>query len=184
MQIETRRLLLRDFTLNDVQAVHAFDSDPELRRYRGGGRVTEEDTRVFIERTLQWQREEPRPTSALAVVLKTHPEIIGVVCLTITRREWNEAELWYRLSRKHWGQGYMTEAASAMLSFGFSTLHLHRIWAMCHPDNIGSWKVMEKMGMYYEGRLHENVPNDNGTWHDTVLYAILDYQWRPKPGLT
>ena len=69
MQIETKRLLLRDFTQNDVQAVHAFDSDPELRRYRGGGSVTEEDTRAFIERALQWQREELRPTFAFAVVL-------------------------------------------------------------------------------------------------------------------
>ncbi len=146
MQIETRRLWLRDFTLNDVQAVHAFDSDPELRRYRGGGRVTEEDTRAFIERTLQWQREEPRPTFAFAVVLQTLPETVGVVCLTITRREWNEAELWYRLSRKHWQKGYITEAAKAMLSFGFTTLHLHRIWAIATLTILllgASWKRLE-----------------------------------------
>lgn len=180
MQIETGRLLLRDFMQNDVQAVHTFDSDPELRRYRGGGRATEEDTHAFIERTQQWQREEPRPTYAFAVVLKASAEIIGVVCLTITRREWNEAELWYRLSRKHWRQGYMTEAATAVLSFGFTDLHLHRIWAMCHPDNLGSWKVMEKMGMSYEGRMRENAPNGDGTWHDSLLYAIIDRQWRAE----
>jgi len=76
MQIEMGRLLLRDFTQNDVQAVHTFDSDPELRRYRGGGRATEEDTHAFIERMQQWQREEPRPTYAFAVVLKASAEII------------------------------------------------------------------------------------------------------------
>jgi hypothetical protein len=49
MQIETGRLLLRDFMQNDVQAVHTFDSDPELRRYRGGGRATEEDTPPLVK---------------------------------------------------------------------------------------------------------------------------------------
>ena len=184
MQIETRRLLLRDFTHQDVQAVHAFDSDPELRRYRGGGRDSEQDTHAFIERTLQWQSEEPRPTFAFAVVLKPQAEIIGVVCLSITTGECNQGELWYRLSRNHWSQGYMTEAASAMLSFGFTALHLHRIWARCHPDNIGSWRVMEKLGMDYEGHMPDNAPKDDGTWHETVLYAILDHQWRASLGLT
>ncbi|HZO71790.1 MAG TPA: GNAT family N-acetyltransferase [Ktedonobacteraceae bacterium] len=180
MQIETARLLLRDFTEDDLSAVYAFDSDPELKRYRGGGKATEEETRGFIQKTQHWLKQEPRSTYALALVLKERAEIIGVICLTITWRERGEAELWYRLSRTFWNQGYITEAASAMLAFGFIDLQLHRIWAMCHPDNTGSWRVMEKIGMSYEGRMRENFPNEDGTWRDSLLYAIIDHAWRSK----
>src|SRR2546429_4634419 len=102
MQIETARLLLRDFTQNDVKAVYAFDSDPELSRYRGGGRVTLTDTQAFIQRTQWWLQSDPRPTYAFAITLKEQATIIGIVGLTIIRRELDEAELWYRLSRAHW----------------------------------------------------------------------------------
>ena len=129
MQIVTSRLLLRDFTPDDVSAVHTFDADPELARYRGGGRVTEEDTSAFIQRTQHWLQSEPSPIYALAFLLREQAEMIGIIGLTITERDLGEAELWYRLSRKHWKQGYTTEAACAMLSFGFTDLHLHRIAA-------------------------------------------------------
>ncbi len=180
MQVITPRLLLRDFTPDDVRAAHAFDSDPELVRYRGGGRVTKEDTHAFIQRTQHWLRSEPRPIYALAIILEEQAEMVGVVGLTITEQDLGEAELWYRLSRKHWKQGYTTEAVCAMLSFGFTDLHLHRIAAMCHPDNIGSWRVMEKVGMRYEGRLRENFPNGDGTWRDSLLHAIIDHEWMAK----
>jgi RimJ/RimL family protein N-acetyltransferase len=87
MQIVTSRLLLRDFTSDDMSAVHAFDADPELARYRGGGRVTEEDTSAFIQRTQDWLQNEPRPIYALALLLREQAEMIGVVGLTITERE-------------------------------------------------------------------------------------------------
>jgi ribosomal-protein-alanine N-acetyltransferase len=180
MQIVTSRLLLRDFTPDDVSAVHAFDADPELARYRGGGRVTEEDTSAFIQRTQDWLQNEPRPIYALALILREQTETIGIVGLTITERDLSEAELWYRLSRKHWKRGYTTEAACAMLSFGFTDLHLHRIAAMCHPENIGSWRVMEKVGMSYEGRLRENFPSGDGAWRDSLLYAIIDHEWKAR----
>ena len=180
MQIETTRLLLRDFTPHDVQEVHAFDSDPELTRYRGGGRVTEAESAAFIERTQQWQHSEPRSTYAFAIVLKEHAKLVGVVGLLITKRELDEAELWYRLSRAYWKQGYTTEAAGALLSFAFRDLRLHRIFAMCHPENIGSWRVMEKLGMQYEGRLRESYPRGDGTWCDSLLYGILAHEWRDR----
>jgi [ribosomal protein S5]-alanine N-acetyltransferase len=184
MQIITPRLLLRDFTPDDGRAVHAFDSDPELARYRGGGRVTEEDSHAFVQRTQHWLQSEPRPIYALALILKEQAEMVGVVGLTIIERDLSEAELWYRLSRKYWKQGYTTEATCAMLSFGFTALHLHRIAAMGHPDNIGSWRVMEKVGMHYEGCLRENFPSGDGTWRDSLLYAIIDHEWRAKQSPT
>lgn len=180
MQFSTKRLLLRDFVPDDFSQVHAFDIDPELRRYRGGGSASEEDIQAFIQRTQHWLQTDPRPIYAFALILKEKAEMIGIVGLTLKDSEQGSAELWYRLSRKHWGQGYTTEAATFMLSFGFTDLHLHRIAAMCHPDNTGSWKVMEKIGMQYEGRLRENAPAGNGRWRDSLLYAIIDHEWQAR----
>lgn len=178
MQFRTKRLLLRDFTPDDVFQVHAFDADPQLRRYREGGRVSEEDTRAFIQQTQHWLQTDPRPIYAFALILKEQAEMIGIVGLTMNDPEHGEAELGYRLSREHWGQGYITEAATFMLSFGFTDLHLHRLFAQCHPDNAGSRRVMEKIGMQYEGRLRENRPAGDGTWRDSLLYAIIDHEWK------
>jgi RimJ/RimL family protein N-acetyltransferase len=176
MQLQTGRLLLRDFTPEDVAAVQVLDSDPELARYRGGRPATEDDTRAFIARTQQWLQEQPRPIYAFAIMLLAPERMIGVIGLILSPPDLGAAELWYRLSREHWKQGYTTEAAACVLSFGFTDLRLHRIFALCQPDNAGSWRVMEKIGMRYEGRLREDFPNSDGTWRDRVLYAILQHE--------
>lgn len=177
MEITTRRLLLRDFTEVDGAAVHAFDADPEIQRYRGGGMASEEEARAFIQRTQHWLQQNPRPTYALAVALPADQALIGFVGLTITNSDLRQAELGYRLSRQYWGQGYATEAAQAMLAFGFTTLRLHRIAALCHPENLSSQRVMKKLGMQYEGHLREDFLNRDGTWRDSLLYAIIAHEW-------
>jgi ribosomal-protein-alanine N-acetyltransferase len=63
-----------------------------------------------------------------------------------------------------------------MIAFGFEELHLHRISAAIGPDNIGSIAVVRKLGMQYEGRLRDHVFT-NGTWRDSVLYAVLEQEW-------
>jgi RimJ/RimL family protein N-acetyltransferase len=70
----------------------------------------------------------------------------------------------------------MTEAIRALIGFGFGELKLHRIRAECDPRNVGSWRVLEKVGMRREGHLRENFLLD-GTWCDSYLYAILDHEW-------
>jgi RimJ/RimL family protein N-acetyltransferase len=75
----------------------------------------------------------------------------------------------------------MTEAARAVLRFGFTELKLHRIFATCRPANIGSARVLEKLGMQREGHFRQHRWM-KGAWHDSYLYAILDHEWRPtKP---
>jgi len=71
----------------------------------------------------------------------------------------------------------MTEAAQIIVGFGFEELSLHRIYATCDPANVRSAKVMEKLGMRWEGhfREHQFV---KGTWRDSLLYAVLEHEWR------
>lgn len=66
-----------------------------------------------------------------------------------------------------------TEAARLLIDFGFKELHLHRIYATCDPRNIASYKVMEKLGLTFEGRMRENLLIKDG-WRDSLLYSILE----------
>jgi RimJ/RimL family protein N-acetyltransferase len=177
MEIVTGRLLLRDVTLEDEAALHALEADPAVRRYRGGGQRSQEETRALLQWTQELLALAPRPAYVLAIVLPAEGRLIGVVTLTVTNWELGQAELGYRLGPAWWGQGYASQAAQALVAFGFSSIGFHRIYALCHPENIGSQRVMEKIGMRYEGHLREDFRNRDGTWRDSLLYAILEQDW-------
>ncbi len=178
MEITTSRLLLRDISAEDEAALRALEADPALYRYRDSSPPSEEEIRAFFRWTQDLLALDPRPAYILAIVLPAGGRLIGVVTLTITNRAPGQAELGYRLGPAYWGQGYAAEAARGLVGFGFATLGLHRICAMCHPDNSGSRRVMEKIGMQYEGHLREDWRYRNGTWRDSLLYAILEQDWQ------
>jgi RimJ/RimL family protein N-acetyltransferase len=72
--------------------------------------------------------------------------------------------------------GYATEVSKLLIEFGFETLNLHRIFATCDPRNVGSYKVLEKIGMTKEGRIREDLLLKDG-WRDSLLYSILEQEW-------
>jgi ribosomal-protein-alanine N-acetyltransferase len=84
------------------------------------------------------------------------------------------------VERARWGHGYAPEAARALLDFGFAALGVHRVWADCDPANAAPIRVLEKLGMRREGHLVENAWI-KGAWADSLLYAILDHEWRHVP---
>jgi ribosomal-protein-alanine N-acetyltransferase len=110
------------------------------------------------------------------VVLLAGDRLVGRVGLGISEPDLREAVLWFTLHPAEWGQGYITEAARALVNAGFRELHLHRICAECDPENIGSWRVLEKIGMRREGHLRENAWI-KGEWVDSLIYAVLDREW-------
>jgi RimJ/RimL family protein N-acetyltransferase len=178
MEINTPRLLLRDFTAEDMAILRALETDPALYRYRDSGPPSDERLRVWFQRIQDAPRLDPRPDYILAITFPAEGRLIGLIGLTITNRELGQAELGYRLRQEYWGQGYASEAARALVAFGFATLGLHRIFAMCHPENDASQRVMQKIGMQYEGHLRQDWRYQNGVWRDSLLYAILEQDWR------
>jgi [ribosomal protein S5]-alanine N-acetyltransferase len=179
LTLETERLILRDFREDDWQVVHEYGSDPEVVKYMPFGPNTEEDTGAFIQRTLARQKAQPRAHYNFALINKKDKKLIGACEVSIESTENKEGHLGYILNRRYWNQGYMTEAARKVVSFGFGQLGLHRIVATCDPGNIGSYRVMEKLGMKREGYLREHALW-KGIWRDSLLYAILEQEWRKR----
>ena len=107
-----------------------------------------------------------------AIVLDRN--VIGEVYLNqrADDHESQRAEIGYSLSSLHWGKGLMTEAARAVVDWAFQTYPINRMYAWSDPRNIGSWRVMEKLGMKREGLLRSHT-KWNGTFRDRLYYGIL-----------
>lgn len=176
MQLTTARLVLREFAEGDVFAMHQLESDPEVVRYVSYGPSTEEECRQDLAFHIEHQTAQPRRFYHLAVCPSGKPRLIGWCGLKIIDSRFQEAELGYALQCQYWGQGYVTEAASALLAYGFTQLCLHRIFATCDPCNIGSVRVLEKVGMQREGHLRQHKWC-KGVWRDSLIYAVLEDEW-------
>ena len=173
MILETKRLIFREFKESDFQAVHAYASDIEVVRYMEFGPNIEKDTIYFIQTQMQHQNEQPRRIFDLALIHKADSKLIGACSIVIAHPQNKEGFIGYILNKDYWNQGYITEAAGEIIKFGFKELRLHRIYATCHPDNIGSYRVMDKIGMQREGVLREDK-FVRGKWRDSCIYSILE----------
>ena len=180
MILTTDRLVLREFEETDWPAVLAYQSDPLYLRYYHWTHRTEHDLREFVRMFIAWGAEEPRTRFQLAIVLPADGPLIGNCGILMKSADAHEADIGYELDSRYWGRGYATEAARALLSFGFAELGLHRIWSWCIAENVGSARVLQKIGMRREGHLRENE-SMKGRWWDTLLYAILEHEWQACP---
>jgi len=176
MHLETRRLILREYTLDDWPAVNAYTSDPRVVQYMSFGPTTPDQTREHLHGSIAAAAEQPRCLYELAVVLRGEQRLIGTATLDVDRRERRHAYFSYLLHSQYWGQGYATEAMRTLIDFGFTQLHLNRVADTCDTRNRASARVMEKLGMRREGHLRETIWKA-GRWYDEYLYAILAHEW-------
>lgn len=177
MLLTTNHLILREFVEDDWQAVLEYQSDPAYLRYNPWWHRTESDARSFVRMFIDWSCEVPRKKFQFAIILKEEERLIGNCGLRKQNGQVQVADLGYEIDRRYWGHGYATEASRVLLKLGFEQLRLHRIWAYCIAENVASARVLEKIGMKYEGLQRESEWMKN-RWWDTLHYAILDHEWR------
>lgn len=176
MELPTDRLILREFVPADWSAVLAYQRDLRYLRYYEWTERTPGDVQRFVQMFLDQQEEQPRRKFQLAIVLKDTGQLIGNCGIRKAAVTSHEADIGYELSPHHWGHDYATEAARAIVQFGFAELKVHRIWAWCIADNVASARVLEKIGLKLEGRLRDKE-YFKGRWWDTLMYGILENEW-------
>ena len=162
-EIETARLRLRMFTQDDLDALSLITGDPEVMKYLGtSGARTREKTKNTIDAILRhW---DAHGFGIFALEHKADARLIGWCGLQMLEKT-PEVEVAYLLAKDYWNQGLATEAARAAIEYGFNELKINRIVAIARPENVGSYRVMEKVGMKYERDAHYyNV--------DVVYYAL------------
>ncbi len=110
-----------------------------------------------------------------AIVERRSTMVIGSIAMMV--HAWHQrAELGYWLSVDHWNHGYMSEAGRAIVAFGFEHVGLNRVFAMHFGRNPASGRVMQNMGMIYEGMLRQHLQK-NGRFEDCALYGVLREDW-------
>ena len=127
MRITTARLVLREFGTDDWPDVLVYQCDPRYLRFYAWTDRTEAEVRDFVQMFLDQQADRPRRKFQLAITLPDSGRLIGNC--GIRRKPENdwEADIGYELAPEYWGRGYATEAALAIVDFGFRELELHRI---------------------------------------------------------
>jgi [ribosomal protein S5]-alanine N-acetyltransferase len=169
---ETDRLILRKIEINDLEDIFEFSSDPEVAHHMTWevNKSKEETLNNFINVVIE--NYEKGQTGSLAIVHKESNKVIGTCSFIEWSNEHSNAEIGYVLNRNYWGLGIATEAINELIKFGFETIQLNRIQGRCDIDNIGSEKVMLKVGMCYEGTLRKNE-FIKGEFKDTKIFSIL-----------
>lgn len=171
--IRTKRFIIRPFKSLDAEKVYEACNDFEISKTTLGipFPYTLEDAKNFIEYTKNAISD--KKSYELAICLKEDiNEVVGCISLMGIKRPANRAELAYWVSKKHWNKGIATEAAKAMIEYGFNTLHLNSIFARFLNNNPSSGKVMQKIGMKYVGEMREHEFK-NGKYCNVTYYEIL-----------
>lgn len=161
MRIETERLLLRPLLLDDLDAFASFYADPEVMRYLGVGRtLSREETEASLGRMQRgWEVDG---FGQFALERKEDGSVVGRCGFLVWDAETltptteaeatgpTELEVGYALGRPYWGEGYATEAASAVRDHALGPMGRERLIAFIRPDNVKSRRVAEKLGMRHE----------------------------------
>ena len=169
--LETARLILRPYTERDI---------PELLPMIGAREVAATTVRIPHPYTEQdalnsLKSIQGDDEARLAITLRTDGRLIGGVGLRLNSPH-RHAELGYWLGVPCWGEGYATEAAHAMLRYGFENLDLHRIFATHFKNNPASGNILKKIGMRYEGCQREHVLKWD-KFVDSEMYGLLRCEW-------
>lgn len=132
-----------------------------------------DETKSVIEPWIAANNLNEIKSYTFAIETKSDNTFIGLFGLKLGHKKYKRGEVWYKIHVNHWNKGYATESLRAIIDFGFENLKLHRIEAGCAVENIGSIKVLEKVGFIKEGRGRQILPLKSG-WADNFEYAILD----------
>jgi len=169
--LETERVVLRDFTPSDVDALAELHADPAVMRYLEAGRPLDREAvaRDLLPRFLAvagWWAGVDRGTGRVIGAFEFRETEPGV------------RELGYRLHSRHWGVGYATEVSAALVAKGFRELGVRRVVATTMAVNAGSRRVMEKVGLRFTRAFHQDWPDAiPGSEHGEVEYALDREEW-------
>jgi RimJ/RimL family protein N-acetyltransferase len=170
--IETKRLVLRIPTLADAAAIfNSYAQDTGVLRYLTWlPHMNVQETEGFLSDCMAaWGGDTRFPYT---ITLKESGAVIGMIEIRISGFK---ADIGYVVSRQHWGKGIATEGVGSLIEWALSQESIYRVWALCDVDNVGSARVLEKVGMQREGVLRRQIihPNISGEPRDCYCYAAV-----------
>ncbi len=178
LSIFSERLTLKLIDSDYKNDIHDLHTRPEVDEYNTLGIPKDiKDTEEVIEPWIQENRKSDILNYTFAIKRTRDKKFVGLIALKVGSLKYQKAEVWYKIHPDFWRTGLATEALESILEYGFNKLKLHRREAGCAVENIGSIRVLEKVGMTNEGRRRKVLPLKSG-WSDNFMFAILkeDFQ--------
>ena len=177
--IETERLILRKFTLDDSEAVFknwASDEEGQSLYCEPAYKTKESVDKLLIDKYIANYKDDNY--YRWAIILKNNNECIGQIAYFLVNDENNFAEIEYCIGKEFQGHGYATEACKAVIGFGFNEMKLHKV-QICHMEiNNKSKRVIEKCGLTYEGTLRDFFyDKKNDKYISRLYYSILKSEY-------
>ena len=172
---EMERLRLRPFHREDLELVFRLYSDPEILRYTPFDAMSREEAELHLERIIRDWELVPQQSFEFAMIRKEDGEPVGR-CHILIDQETDTGMIGWLLLKEHWRQHYAFESGKALVHCCFETLGLHRVNAVCNPENTASRRVLERLGLRLEAHFRKKCRyQKNGivSWEDELEYALL-----------
>lgn len=175
INLESERLIYRKTTKEDIDEFFYIQLNPKLRKYLGTTKLGNnlEKNRQYFDEAKYNELNYYRWT----IVKKEDNKLLGCIYLNIHDERAKTAGIDYWIREDEWGNGYTTEASEVILRFAFETLDLNRIESCGAKENLGTWKVMEKIGLKYEGIRKQGLFYYYGGVQDIVMYGLTKEEY-------
>jgi RimJ/RimL family protein N-acetyltransferase len=178
--LQSKRLLLRHFSDENLDDFLAYRSDPLVARYQGWGIPYESHAgRTFIDEVKNSLPGVPGKWFQAIIELKSLSVMIGDCAFHVMENDRRQAYIGITLARPFWGKGYGDEASRCLLDYLFNELNLHRVVAECDVNNTSSYRLLDRLGFRREAHLLENIWFKDA-WGSEFHYAMLDREWKKK----
>jgi ribosomal-protein-alanine N-acetyltransferase len=176
--LETHRLRLREITVSDGPAYLAIFGNADHMRLFGVDPTPNLAAAENLIKATSGSHRLENPTMRWGIEARGAPGLIGNCGLFSWNKKWRKCSLGFALGEESQGNGYMNEALTAVLSWGFEFLGVNRIDAQVHTDNYRSLRVVDRLKFIKEGRLRQLAYWD-GQYHDMFQYSLLRLDWIP-----
>lgn len=176
-RIETERLILRQIQANDVEALFSLFSNEAVVEFSGGKMPhrTVEETQAFFQQLRRWY--EQHENVEWGITRKGNDTLIGTCGFYSFDERFRRAQTGYELHPAYWRQGIMSEALTAIVTFAFTTMGLHRIEATVDEGNNRSTGILQKLGFVHEGTSRQRLFFRDRFW-DEYHFGLLKDEWK------
>ncbi len=184
LRLETQRLIVRAYTMDDLADLYAIVSQKEVMEDLPESVLSLEQTEKGLRRIIDCyghNTPEKIVKFSVGVVSKDTDRVIGWCGLGPLDFDDSEIEIYYGLSRAYWGRGITTEAAKALLHYGFQTIGLDKTVAIVKPKNVASQRVIEKLGMHYQKKII-GLPEKFEFFEGLFYYSLTREEYKGNIG--
>jgi ribosomal-protein-alanine N-acetyltransferase len=174
MQLKTERLLIRPFSPEDFDGFYALVSHKEVMKYLPENVMSKDEAKEIFDWLIGcYTKNKPEKILkyTVGIIEKPTKKLIGWCGFGPLDFDSSKIEVYYGLSRDYWGKGFATEASKSIVKYAFGTVGLNEMFGVVIPENIGSIKVLEKIGMKYQKHI-SGISGEYSHYNGSLLYAL------------